>query len=232
MDIQKLQWDSDFFGYPVGKVEFSNKGEFSYELFRKEAHKFKLVYIFSNEMLENDKLNLVDLKVVLSQKLTPKMGFISIDENIKSYNEVDYDYQQLKDLALASGVYSRFNNDENFEENEYTKLYERWIENLAIRGRAFDICIYCEYNKILGFTTIEEKTPQLADIGLVAVDKLARGKGIGTKLIENAKHRAYLKGFKAIQVVTQSANIRAVELYKRCNFKIENQNYIYHYWNK
>ena len=46
--IQRLDWDSDFFGYEVGKLEIVDIINFNFDVFKNEAKKFKLVCVFSN----------------------------------------------------------------------------------------------------------------------------------------------------------------------------------------
>ena len=57
---------------------------------------------------------------------------------------------ELKDLALKSGVFSRFYLDENFNNNEYNKLYNIWIGKSITGEISFDIILAKDIN-ILGF---------------------------------------------------------------------------------
>lgn len=232
MQIDKLSWDSDFFGYPVGRLQIADLEELDNDHFIKMAQPFQLVYVFSSVPLAVNFLKHVDTKTTLSQSLSNTFKTRQDDPHLCSFMEEIHPYEDLERLALESGIYSRFKVDTNFALNEYERLYTKWIENSVKNKKAFNTGIYFKDKKLLGFTTVEEKTTALADIGLVAVDPVARGKGIGTLLIEDAKKKAYERSFKKIQVVTQAANVSAIALYERCNFNIEEQKYIYHYWNK
>ncbi len=231
MYIEILNWDSDFFGYKIGRINISKKEIFIFSQFKKLSNDFKLIYVFSDKIIKNKHLKLVDQKVTLSQELfdmnCPKLT----DENIHSFNKDIHCYRQLKELVLTSGVYSRFNVDGGFNNNEYEKLYHEWIKNLIEDKKTIDIIIYVENDEILGFTTIKGIDDNLADIGLVAVSQKARGKGVGTKLINNSKRIAFANGFDFIQVVTQKNNLPAIKLYEKCNFKSQKLIYIYHFWN-
>lgn len=231
MQIEKLAWDSGFFGYPIGKLQIATFEELDNTLFESIARPFQLVYVFSSVPLRSNLLKHVDTKTTLSQTLGDAIK-LEDDPYVCSFVNGVHSYENLEQLALESGVYSRFKVDTNFKSNEYERLYTKWIQNSVKDHGAFNTGIYYKNEKILGFTTVEKKTATLADIGLVAVDSSARGKGIGTLLIEDAKKKAYKKGFRKIQVVTQAANTSAIALYERCNFNIEEQKYIYHHWNK
>ena len=72
--INRLDWDSSFFGYEVGRLEISSAQTFDYLKMKKESEKFQLIYIFSAiKLRENHHLRLVDEKVTLHQEidLTP-----------------------------------------------------------------------------------------------------------------------------------------------------------------
>ena len=64
--IKKLDWDSSFFGYEVGKV-ILDKDNFRKEEFKKKAIDYKLVYVYSNEIVDDEKFKLVDEKVTFFQ---------------------------------------------------------------------------------------------------------------------------------------------------------------------
>ncbi|SRX52620.1 GNAT family N-acetyltransferase [Aequorivita sp. CIP111184] len=230
MPIEKVNWDSEFFGYNVGKLMLSKGSSFSLQEFLKESESFKLVYIFSQDKLDDAPLRLMDEKVVFKYNLNQWKKRAS-NKNLTSFNFSIDGYEQLKQLSLKSGLYSRFSRDENFRNDEFQRMYLQWIENLVIKKEAFEIIVYIESNDILGFASLNTKEDNTANIGLVAVSNKARGKGIGSQLIEEAINIAAAKGFNSIEVVTQMENQAAVGLYKKCDFEIKSITNIYHYWN-
>jgi dTDP-4-amino-4,6-dideoxy-D-galactose acyltransferase len=227
--IERLNWDSSFFGYEVGKVEVNNSSFFDLDDFIQKTKDFKLIYLFSKQVLNLPQIIEVDRKVVLSQFCTK----IKEENNTKlqSFNAEKHRFDELKKLALESGIYSRFYIDKNFKNREYEKLYTRWIENAVNNDLTFDIVIAVNNNSIIGFATLNKKNSLLADIGLVAVSKDSRGLGVGKQLMQEAILRSKKAGFKEIQVVTQMNNIAAMNLYQSANFKIKEVTNIYHYWN-
>jgi len=228
--IQKLDWDSALFGYPVGKMELAKPKLFDSDEFKKTSLDFKLVYLFSKNPLLNlpEDFLFVDKKTFLTRK-TEKT------ENEYSFSYVypfeDLNADILLNLTMISGVYSRFNLDKNFTNNEYSKLYTTWINESVKRKVAKDIFIYKDGNDILGFITLAEKNKH-SNIGLIAVAEEARGKGIGTVLIKYAIHNSFLAGYSDINVVTQMNNVQSIQLYKQNGFRIADISYVYHYWNK
>ena len=227
--IERLNWDSSFFGYEVGKVEVNDGSSFDLDDFIKKTKDFKLIYVFSKQVVNLPHLIHVDRKVVLFQDFTKNEG--KNNALLKSFNAANYNFEELKELALESGIYSRFYIDENFKNQEYEKLYTRWIENAINDDSTFDIVIAVSNNSIIGFATLNMKDSLLADIGLVAVSKNSRGLGVGKQLIQEAILRSEKAGFKGIQVVTQMNNVAAMNLYQSANFKIKEITNIYHLWN-
>jgi dTDP-4-amino-4,6-dideoxy-D-galactose acyltransferase len=229
MTIKRLDWDSEFFGYEVGKLELDIIENFNLESFYQESKKFKLVYVFSIDFLDFKGFNLVDKKVTLYQEINTKV--IANNNMIESFDIKIHNYQQLKELAIESGMYSRFNIDKNFKNNEFLKLYNRWIENSVNNIAAFDVIVALNDNNIVGFITLNKKNEKLSDIGLLAVAKESRGLGIGKGIINESIIRSKNAGFKGIQVVTQLDNLAALSLYRSANFEIKEITNIYHFWN-
>ena len=229
MSINKLDWDSNFFGYTIGRVDVESPKAFDFPKFKKNAAAYKLVYLFADQKIESSKVQLVDTKLTFSKQLE----HANLDETneVSIFTKGKDDFEKIEKLALQSGKYSRFKIDSNFKNNEYELLYKKWIRNSIYEEKALEVAIFKDKEEILGFLTLEKKSDSLCDIGLVAVDQNARGKKIGTKLINFATSQGVKKGFKDIQVVTQLENLPAKNLYEKCGFQISKTEYIYHYWN-
>jgi len=66
-----------------------------------------------------------------------------------------------------------------------------------------------------GFGFVDERTPELA----IAVVPNARGKGVGSKLLDALLGRARDAGFPAVSLSVDRANAGAIELYRRHGFE-------------
>lgn len=222
-NIQHLTWDSDFFQKRIGKIFIDHNDEFPFD----EAQFYDLVYIFSNK--ENLNFNIVDKKIVYV--IEDLQNFVvNTNENIIFFDAISDRFDEILQLSLDSGEYSRFKLDNNFTNAEYEKLYGEWIKKSVTKELATEVIIKKLDSKVLGFTTLTHKDDNLADIGLVAVSKDFRGKGIAKELINQTILLAKKKGYKQIQVVTQLDNIPANILYNNSGFKKQSLTYIYHIW--
>lgn len=225
--IKKLEWDSVFFGYPVGELIISHSTQRQIPALLKEASAFKLTYLITDKKIkpEIDKLKLVDIKTRLGKKLNNKNHTVA---NVQEYPGGED--EQLEKLALLSGIYSRFKMDSNFVNNEFEKLYLKWISDSINKTIADKVIVYKENgNPCKGFVTLKFKD-NFCEIGLIAVDEEARGKGIAKSLLSYADNCAGEAGLRRIEVVTQFDNIPAMNLYEKAGYEIISKKYIYHLW--
>lgn len=225
--LTPLEWDSDFFGYTVARLEFENISDFSYFV----SSEYRLIYVFSPKPIKQLDSELVDKKACFHTLISLNEETINQSLVIEVFDKSKHSYEELIELALESGVFSRFYVDRNFINDEYTKLYTKWITNSVDKISALEVFVAVENSKILGMVTLTKKTDDLADIGLLAVAEQARGKKVASSLIEYVKKYALKHGFTSMQVVTQSENKPAVKLYESTGFELKELTYIYHIWN-
>lgn len=133
---------------------------------------------------------------------------------------------KLHSLAHQSGHSSRFLADKSFPAGSFERMYSRWLDSSLAHAIAKEVLVYGDTE---GFITLGVKGGRL-DIGLLAVDAPARGRGIGSKLVSAAFARAGEWGLPEVQVVTQMENVGACRLYTSRGFETESVEYIYHLW--
>lgn len=222
MRIIGLSWDSQLFGYPVAKIEI---GKFAFDpsRFLELSSNYRLVYLYSSKPIENLPENtiLVDTKVTLVKQLGEIQNGAEVELFEGKLSE------SLISLGFQSGGLSRFNIDKRLSQNEFEKLYIKWLERDLNSGK---IIIQRKENKIIGMVTLSFGDNQ-GSIGLFAVDNFYRGKGIGYKLLQAAEKFSMNEGIKKISVQTQLQNKNALCLYEKMGFVHQDKNYIYHYVN-
>lgn len=232
----KLDWDSDFFGYPIGRINARQLNSHNLTQLVNEARAggFQLLYLFanpadqlSNESAKENKAKLADQKVTF-RIVNNKMEFACIDQHI-----IDYPTQQpsakLVELSLQSGVYSRYKIDDHFKHNEFEKLYRAWIENSVSKKIADHTFVYIEDGKELGVVTAKLR-PEGAQIGIIAVDEHTRGKSIGSKLMNHLLAVLKSKHIPLLDVATQVNNTNACNFYKKLGFEVHTLENIFHIW--
>src|SRR5688572_27205274 len=227
----RLDWDSSFFGYDIYKIEGFTNNDFKIdELFKNLKTKgAKLIYWFAKQPINfqsHHRALLADIKVDYSRPSAPGI----VDNQITSYSKPE-PFEQLLNLAIASGKYSRFKTDHRFKYNEFERLYHEWMIKSISREMADDVLIIQEDTRIKGFVTytfIAEK--KMSRIGLIAVDESSQGKGVGKKLVDAVLFKTSAEGFNSVNVFTQKANSSACLFYEKCGFRAVEETFIYHIW--
>lgn len=230
MNIDRLDWDSNFFGLRIGRVAI-NTIEDNSLLASQESQTRKdydLLYVFSNHGLTFSApgARLMDEKVVYS--LSTFSNTI-IDKNIISWSENQGVPYELLHLALVSGKYSRFKLDDRLPNGSYERLYSRWIEQSVNHAIASDVFCYMIEGVPKGLVTLNHKNG-IGDIGLVAVHEDNHCCGIGSALMRHVIHYSKENNIQKLSVVTQLANVPACRLYEKSGFIIESISDVWHWW--
>lgn len=241
MKIEYLQWDSNFFGLKIGKLDLSSSVSFcdvEKEIQIGKKEEYDLLYLFysdhetdfSFQNFLGQKGNLVDEKVTYEKKLNKETAYLKDSDNITNYIGRSLT-SDLQELALLSGQYSRFLLDKNFPKKSFEKLYTEWIYKSLMGEIADKVYVYEKNNMPIGFVTLKiEKKTKHSQIGLIAVSSREQGLGVGKKLITKCVNYSNKVGCDKIVVPTQQANKGACQFYERNKFLVKNTTNIYHLW--
>ena len=226
MNLSRLNWDSDFFGLNIGKLVLSDEDDF----LKPEIEgllDYDLVYIFTNHGYKMPVIgaNLVDCKVIYKKSISCN---VEANSNVVAFSE-SKPSPSLYELALHSGVYSRFRLDNKMPAGSYEKLYRKWIEQSVCKVMADEVLCYYYNGKIVGMVTVAVKD-NVGSIGLVAVDSSCRGVGIGSVLLESVDSYLFGKGVRVVEVATQLDNIKARSWYEKNGYIVDSMTDIYHWW--
>jgi dTDP-4-amino-4,6-dideoxy-D-galactose acyltransferase len=224
--IEKLEWDSEFFGYSIGRIVFDGAITADKLNILRRHKGFRLVYVFSENSLPSEFSNqLVDRKIIFQKKLSTRNGNILTTDFDLSTNS----YGELIKLAYLSGRYSRFKADHNFINNEFHRLYERWIQN-CLNDENLRVLVIDKGDSLAGFITVEPIDNERSKIGLISVNENFQGRGLGSALIKMSENVSLESGHSIIQVATQFDNKTAIALYEKNGFETLSSTYIYHLW--
>ena len=225
MKIIPLAWDSDLFGYPVGLLALGDEPLDEQKL-QEAAQQYKLVYVTSNSRQNASVLSFGDSKKVFAKR--PMNHGIDLEVVEISNDKIT----QATKLGFQSGLWSRFTLDKKFNNQEFEKLYTKWVERSIQKEIAYKILTVLKEDELGGIITLGEVTESESSIGLFAVNSEYRGQGIGRKLLETADSVSFDRGDKLLTVATQGKNKSACEVYQRFGFEPVSETYIYNYWNE
>jgi dTDP-4-amino-4,6-dideoxy-D-galactose acyltransferase len=225
MKIKYLDWDSSFFNKKIGLLDqTSNRTIF------KNQNDYELIYVVSDKDIivdiEDFKQTYAENKVIFSKRLDQIDGVRN--SNVFEVS-VDFPRNQIYELAFESGKFSRFKLDPNFSQNEFEKLYIKWVDNSFNKEFADAVFVYKEQGKILGFVTYKV-CGKYATVGLLGVCSKHQGKGIGKKLIQSVEMELANKGIEELRIPTQLQNELACKFYKGLSYNIIENKMIKHFW--
>ena len=150
--IKKLEWDSDFFGIKVGELILNTHTEINSEL------DYDLIYVKSNTehqlAIKNYSNTFSETKILFGKELKI---LHSLNNEVKSISETDYDIDQIYELAFESGKQSRFKLDEKIGTENFEKLYKTWVDNSVNYKFASDVLLYKIEDSVAGFVTCKKE---------------------------------------------------------------------------
>ena len=232
ISIKYLEWDSVFFGLKIGQAEapYLNECIINDLIQARQTGGFDLVYLFTDNLDSEGQGSTyetmggpVDVKVTYSRTILPEEEIPSM--NIKRYyGEIT---RKLIDLAIESGHMSRFRKDTRLSPR-FIDMYSTWISGSVSGELADAVLVSGDQDDINGFVTLKSNSP-VCTIGLIAVDNLSRGRGIGGELLKAAVNWALNKDCQEIRVATQMENLGACRLYEKNGYTRISTKYIFHF---
>lgn len=235
MRIEPREWDSCFFGYPVGSYSFTDipdpVKDIGPVLHQAICAGIRLLYISTPPLHEHRRQAIqrlgakpVGIKVDFAKSIceAPSADLVSEISRCQANSPA------LRSLALESGLHSRFRLDEGFKHHEYERLYGEWLDSSLREDGGKQVYVAGPANSPRGLITVEPGSP--VRIGLLAVDAQSRGQGVGHRLIAAAENYCILHDQQHLHVATQAGNHTACRFYKNCGFHLFSETEYFHCW--
>lgn len=239
MKIEKLCWDSDFFGLNIGKVEI-DIDNFNPILFKEEANdnKFDLVYAFCLQhilpidKIESAKLDLLDIQLTMSKEFI-KDDYLHEPYVLKT-SLSDSELIECYKIAEEISIHSRFYKESLIGSELTKRLYRKWIDN-ALNNSFSDGIIVTKNNGIISGIHIvkTDYQNQIGNCSLIGVNDLYKGKRLGQNLWQQANsYWANESNIAKTKVPFSINNVGSFNFHLKMGFnKIEEIKYIYHFRN-
>jgi len=234
-----LEWDSAFWGVPIGRVEPRRLDADT--LGRVEAwsaeKRVRCLYLLADSddpatirLAEQTGFRLVDVRVELAARLEGgrargrPVGGVSL----RASEPADLD--ALKAIARTSHEATRFYADPNFPDPRCDDFYEIWIER-SCDGWADAVLVADQCGAAVGYVTCHVRGGEnRGSIGLIAVAGTHRGRGVGGLLVDGALAWLADRGLKCATVVTQGRNVAAQRAFQRGGFRPADVAIWFHRW--
>lgn len=231
-NFEILEWDSDFFGLKVAKVDPQLKVENYKELIQNlDKESIELAYFNSDFVLPSSDLYKViklDSKIAFSKKLVTRKDY---HPGIKFYTNSTPTPEMLQ-LSKRIARRSKFYDDPNISKKKVYELYELWLDK-SVKGILADaVIVYEENDVILGLVSIKINEENEGIIPLLGVNANYEGKGVSFSLMQASETYLLDNNCEVVISSTQAQNLKALKIYERFGVKCEKGRYINHLWRK
>ena len=240
--VTKLEWDSAFFGFGVGRITCLRLTESIEARVRQKAADQNLRFIefrcgsgdrLSVTTAEAHRYSLADTRVTFELKDPRANGD---DSNRKLHIAVAREEDIDALVSIGSDLYrdSRYYFDGGFEEETLRAFYGTWIRN-GVLGTLDDFALALYDNGCpIGFCTVKLQRGHSAAgrIGLFGLSRDHHGMGLGAAFLRASVEWLAKDGVTSLEVVTQGRNVAAQRLYQRAGFLTKRVELTYHKWLK
>jgi dTDP-4-amino-4,6-dideoxy-D-galactose acyltransferase len=234
--FELLDWDSAFFGFPVGRVssQVADAVTLRDALQALRARNVRLAYWFAEpgahcaQLAQTLQAVPVGERILFRRRLAPRPPApTGLAVARHAGGEVP---PALEALAVQAGALSRFAIDPAMPAGTAARMYRVWIERSVSGAIADAVYLARSAEGALAGMITTARQDACGVIGLLAVDPGFRGAGVGHSLTD-AAHRHFLeRGLREAQVVTQAANAAACRLYARSGYVAALRQAAYHFW--
>lgn len=229
--VKRLDWDTDFFGAPMGTLQLSESTDVSAELLEAELR-------IALARAESDgfqhlifRTSATDLSLVwAAQRAGLRLVDIGVDSTIRIGDSFvpaparltvrlarPDETPRLREMGEAFTL-SRFSADPFFSEAEVLNFHRQWITNLCTGLAA--VVLVCEIDgEAAGFVACTFSGTE-GRIALIASQAKFRRRGIGRELVNAALRWFAANRAHVAHVKTQAHNYPALALYHSAGFAV------------
>lgn len=239
--INRLRWDSDFFGISVGSACWVMGDVMAAERFMSEISKngFDLIYAkvpleaydVIETLIRSGRAATIDFRAKMVRDLDVQCLGSQADLNGEHEirEAVTADVHAVGQLAsVCFRGKTRFYRDPGIDDGRCDEFYRTWAEKDV---RTEDVLSIVAGSKggVYGFCNAKIEG-NVARIGLYGVAAGRRGEGIGRQLLEYAAKSLMEKGVDRLSAVTQLISASSVRAYERAEFLVRDVGVIIHIW--
>lgn len=233
MSYEKLPWDSQFFGFPIGRITGRSSDTLAESVARADADGVRCLYylisagdVAALHAALRHGFSPYDIRVEFERRLdAPDPADASV-----ALREAELDDERLiVDLAADTVSATRFTRDEHFPRDRIPLLYGEWVRRGLRSGSGRRVLLA---EPAAGFVVCglasDEST---GSIELIGVDSRFARRGIGRALARRAHAVMVEAGCERATVVTQGDNVPAQRLYQSLGYRTLAVAWWLHRWN-
>jgi GNAT superfamily N-acetyltransferase len=238
---QLLDWDTQFFGHRIGRVQAHRLEEKLWEAIDawRKRNAVECLYFLADSddpqtiaLAQAHGMQLVEVRLIFERSLKdwdpgsrPKAS-----EEVLIRTAQTQDIPALQEIAKNSYVDSRYYFDKHFPEQKWQDYYRTWVEKSCSGGA--ELALVAEKDgEALGYITglvDHEKGEGIYE--LTGVKESARRLGVGQELFRSGLDWYARTGIPSIWVATQGRNIATQRMIQRNGFITRACQLYYHKW--
>jgi dTDP-4-amino-4,6-dideoxy-D-galactose acyltransferase len=233
---RRLDWDSAFFGVPVGQAQAETSADVEATEAWAEREGIRCVYL----LVAADRLDATQAAETRGYFLTgvhltclrpaPLNGPAAAGDGVVGIRAArSSDIPALERIAAKVHGDTRFYADTNFPRALCDRLYETWIRR-SCEGWADHVLTAEHDGRTVGYISLHLRADREGAIGLVGVASDARRMGIGRSLVDAALAWFRDQDVVRVSVTTQGQNIAALRVYQQAGFAVSRVDLWLHKW--
>ena len=241
MKILFLQWDSSFFDRAVAKIDVSQNEEIDFIQVIDDCKKknYKLIYIFINSLNQKmvSKATALFGKPINEKIFLEKKGFnhefgktafhSTYNIELIGVNITKDDYNQILNLTISAGAFSRFKLDEQLGTKKFIEMYTFWVNSL-INNKDYRILVIKDIaEKIIGFLSYKI-IENGYKIDFMSIDETYQKKGLGKALLQSMYQELGTSRFDYIVTEIHLGNTAINKFFTSHGFTFKEASNIYH----
>jgi ribosomal protein S18 acetylase RimI-like enzyme len=221
VSVERLSWDSEFFGTPIGRADLSRVG-IGDVIRDARAGRFACVYL----TVPGDRRDLVSASIRIGGRFVALREELAASLPLERAAATDArlaaagDREVVQALARRLAPQSRFAADPRFGLERSASMYAAWADRCLDAGK---VAMAAQNEGFVGVTTDDGR----ADVALVYVEASASGRGLAKTLIAKALDAS---AAGRARVVTDVSNLRALRVYQSLGFKPIAVDAVLHLW--
>jgi dTDP-4-amino-4,6-dideoxy-D-galactose acyltransferase len=231
-----LDWDSEFFGFPIARVRGSVLTDASAASIDAwcEEREIHCLYLLADaddpetaRVAGSSGYRQVDVRLTLRHELEP-LPHRGSDALVRDADGDDIPW--LRELAARSHDHSRFFHDPGFDRRRCGELYATWMEAGTRDPDRWVLVAELEGSPV-GYQLITPgEDGGTTQMNLLAVDEAHRGRRLGRTLLAEGLRRAHSHGSTAVETATQERNEASLQAHLALGFTGTRRQVWHHKW--
>ena len=229
--VQVLDWDSQWFGFPIGRVDvevLTPAAAVEVDAWA-SAQGLRCVYVYADRPCEFPLAGFEPMDVRVEYEIDPVPLATGAEEETEPLRPMEL--ESVCEMARHSFTGTRFFRDKRFPLGRVRELYAEWVRKDIVHGNP-GCLVARKSGELAGFVTgrLDSKDATTGVIGLIGVAEGHRGCGLGKRLLGAVCRAFVVAGTKRMRVVTQETNGAACHLYEGAGGRVVSRGYWIHRW--